>query len=157
MKQQTNRRDTLISNPFLQKRMVIAISWPVVILISSNSAILSVLVANTSAEQEHWLYMPLLLGMVLLVMAGLFFLVNTVKVSNQILGPFVRIHRVIRACKDGEVQRIKLRKGDYLHELADEINGLLDWVDELRPTEAASAQAGPTRQAGRAPVARDRD
>ena len=135
MKQQTNRRDTLVSDPILQKRMVIAISWPVVILISSNSAILSVLVVHTSSVQDHWLYIPLFLGMVLLVMAGLFFLVNTVKVSNQIIGPLVRIHRVIQARKEGEVERIKLRKGDYLHELAEEINGLLDWVDEKVPTE----------------------
>ena len=136
MKEAPNRRQSLVSNPELQRRMTMAISWPIVLLIAANGGTMSVLMFHATSRELDWLYVPLITALALLLIAGGFFLVNTVKVSNQILGPLVRIHRVLTERKAGGTGHIKLRDGDYLTELAVEINDLLDWVDaQVPPTE----------------------
>ncbi len=117
-----------------------AIIWPVALLIAGNSAILSILAYHATARDLDWLYAPLIVGIGLLVLAGGFFLFNTVKVSNQVLGPLVRIRRVLEEHKQDRRQRIRLRKDDFLIELADDINRLLDWVEERERSQQAGAR-----------------
>ena len=54
-----------------------------------------------------------------------------IKVSHRIVGPMVQIQRVLeRALKGKYESRIKLRTDDYLHEIAEDINLLLEKLDQ---------------------------
>jgi two-component system sensor histidine kinase ResE len=54
-----------------------------------------------------------------------------IKVSYRIVGPMVQIQRVLeRALKGKYESRIKLRTDDYLHEIAEDINLLLEKLDQ---------------------------
>lgn len=47
---------------------------------------------------------------------------DAIKMSHRFVGPIIRMKRAIRAIGEGRYQEIKLRKGDYWHELASELN-----------------------------------
>ena len=52
---------------------------------------------------------------------------DCVRFSNRIAGPVWRLRQTLRDINDGRVVRmIKLRKGDFCHELADEVNRLIE-------------------------------
>ena len=78
-------------------------------------------------------------GVVLLVaLASLlpYFIWDTIKYTNRITGPMYRIQRELRALAQGEnAQPIKLRKGDFWHEVAEDFNAML--------TRVASSQDEP--------------
>jgi hypothetical protein len=53
------------------------------------------------------------------------------RLSHRIVGPTIQIQRVLeRAIKGKYEARINLRTNDYLHELADDINLLLENLDQ---------------------------
>jgi hypothetical protein len=52
------------------------------------------------------------------------------RVAHRVAGPEYRLVQAIRRMRSGDLSfRIKLRKGDMLTALADECNGLLDWLN----------------------------
>ncbi len=58
--------------------------------------------------------------------------------SHRIAGPTYRISRAMRRVRDGDIGfRIALREDDYLGEIADEFNLLLDWLNEHPPDGAS--------------------
>jgi hypothetical protein len=91
----------------------------------------------TDVEQEigatnrfEIVVLPLLLNniliMVVISIIGIFY-------SHKIAGPVYRIGKEIEKAIGGEAGiRLKLRKGDKLHELANEINLLLEELDKYR-------------------------
>jgi sensor histidine kinase YesM len=66
---------------------------------------------------------------------------DTIRFSHRLVGPLVRFRQTIQAIADGEaVQPIKLRDGDYLIEMRDEFNLMLEelqkqGVNVLKPAD----------------------
>ena len=53
------------------------------------------------------------------------------RLSHRIVGPMIQILRVLESASKGEYKsRIKLRSHDYLHEIGDELNVLLEKLEE---------------------------
>jgi sensor histidine kinase YesM len=52
---------------------------------------------------------------------------DTIRFSHRLVGPMVRFRQTMRAIANGEAVRpIKLREGDYLTEMRDEFNAMLE-------------------------------
>jgi hypothetical protein len=66
---------------------------------------------------------------------------DAIRFSHRIVGPLVRFRHTMQAVGNGEAVRpIKLRKGDYLNDLRDDFNQMLEGlqrrgVSVLKPTE----------------------
>jgi len=61
-----------------------------------------------------------------------------VRLSHRIAGPIVQIKRVIEQASKGEYKsRIQLRSNDYLHEIGDELNLLLEKLENQQVDHTA--------------------
>lgn len=70
-----------------------------------------------------------MLLLIILVFTGFNFWYG-VRLSHRIAGPMVQIKRVIDQALKGEYKsRIQLRSNDYLHEIGDELNTLLEQLE----------------------------
>lgn len=57
---------------------------------------------------------------------GAMFVWDAVKLTHRLVGPLVRFRRVFQQISEGkEVELIRLRKGDFLQEVAESINGMV--------------------------------
>ena len=71
---------------------------------------------------------------------------DTIRFSHRLVGPLVRFRKTMQAIADGEAVRpIKLREGDYLTELRDDFNRMLEelqkrGVEVIRPADPAEEQ-----------------
>jgi signal transduction histidine kinase len=71
-------------------------------------------------------------GILLVVMGIVFicavaFLISALLISHRYYGPLVPLLRTVKGMKEGDFkQRIHLRKGDELHELAEAVNALAE-------------------------------
>jgi hypothetical protein len=60
-------------------------------------------------------------------------LIDVLYVSNRFVGPVYRLRRSLRSLAAGEhVAPVQFRKGDYGLEMADEINAVVAYVEELK-------------------------
>jgi hypothetical protein len=60
-----------------------------------------------------------------------FFAWDAMRFSHRVAGPIHRFRQTIQAITAGEpITRVKLRNGDDLHEVADDINEMLDVLEE---------------------------
>ncbi|MEX2288216.1 MAG: hypothetical protein WD648_14065 [Planctomycetaceae bacterium] len=85
-------------------------------------------------------------SLLVLVMFSLvpYFLYDLIKLTHRFAGPMVRFENALHRAAQGEsVKPIKLRKGDYWHEFADDLNAVFARLsrDEERPRAAASEWA----------------
>ena len=56
---------------------------------------------------------------------------DTIRFSHKIVGPLVRFRNTLKALADGEAVRpVKLRDGDYLTEMRDEFNKMLEHLQK---------------------------
>ena len=55
---------------------------------------------------------------------------DAIKMSHRFVGPIVKMKAVMRGIAEGKFQTIKLRKGDYWRDLADELNLLQEKLRE---------------------------
>ena len=68
-------------------------------------------------------YPPLVLFVLLLPVAAW----DAVKLSHRVVGPLVRVRHALRDLADGQpVRHLRFREGDYLGELRDDFNAMLD-------------------------------
>jgi hypothetical protein len=85
----------------------------------------------------------------MVVLVGILFVYDAIKMSHRLVGPLHRIRRTIREVTAGEeVGLVELRKGDMLQELKDEMNELLRYLEErgvivLKKVEATQDQKQP--------------
>ncbi len=60
-----------------------------------------------------------------------FFAWDAMKFSHRVAGPIYRLQQTIRAvAADDPIRRVKLRNGDYLLEVADDVNDMLESLEE---------------------------
>ena len=70
-----------------------------------------------------------------LIISGFNFWFGT-RLSHRIVGPMIQIQRVLEKALKGKYDsRIQLRSNDYLHEIAEELNLLLEKLDGKRSKE----------------------
>jgi nitrogen fixation/metabolism regulation signal transduction histidine kinase len=69
---------------------------------------------------------------------------DTICFSHRLVGPLVRFRKTMQAIANGEAVRpIKLREGDYLEDLRDDFNKMLEYLQKegvpiMRPADPAS-------------------
>jgi hypothetical protein len=70
--------------------------------------------------------MFLILAAILPIMAF-----DAIRFSHRIVGPLVRFRQTLQTLAAGEqVQRVKLREGDFLNELRDDFNNMLEMLQK---------------------------
>ncbi len=68
-------------------------------------------------------------GLVVLVL-GVLFVRDALLLTHRLVGPIYRLRKMIQAVKAGqEVERMSLREGDFLHDLKDEFNEMLEVLE----------------------------
>jgi nitrogen fixation/metabolism regulation signal transduction histidine kinase len=135
-----NRRKTLVINKPVQKRIVMGITVvPIVTLIAATLAVAvltgRVLDEARSAEETLPTLGPLFVSLFLfIVAAGAVVVLQALRYSHKIAGPMYRLIKSLERMRTGDVSfRVKLRQGDELGELADEVNRVIEWVQAHQP------------------------
>jgi hypothetical protein len=68
------------------------------------------------------------------LLAAVFLMVNSLKISHKVAGPAYRLGKCLERIRGGDLAfSVQLRRGDHLVELKDELNKLLDWLNENPP------------------------
>ncbi len=62
---------------------------------------------------------------------------DAIKMSHRFVGPIMRMKVVIRGIGEGKYQTVKLRKGDYWHDLAHDLNQMQERLKEREHTSVA--------------------
>jgi nitrogen fixation/metabolism regulation signal transduction histidine kinase len=119
-------------------RRIIA-HWLVFLMVAAAvSFVLQVLTNPFQPLEEHarnawWTHGPFLLVSVFLLPV---FVMDTIKLSNRFAGPVYSLRRAMREVVQGKPpRRLKFRKRDFWHDLADDYNALLVRLDLLKEEE----------------------
>ena len=84
-----------------------------------------------------WTQGPFLLVMVFLLPV---FVVDTIKLSHRFAGPIFSLRRAIREIAQGKTPRkLKFRRRDFWHDLAEDYNAMLLRLELLEETDAQLA------------------
>jgi nitrogen fixation/metabolism regulation signal transduction histidine kinase len=71
----------------------------------------------------------LMFAVVTVVFLGLLLIYDAVKLTHRIVGPLYRFRMTVKAIAAGEeVDLVRLRKGDYLTELQDDFNEMIQFL-----------------------------
>ncbi len=85
---------------------------------------------NTQYSYDVMLYIRFSIALLLVLIFTGFNFWFGVRLSHRIAGPMVQIKRVLEHALRGEYKmRIQLRSNDYLHEISDELNLLLEKLE----------------------------
>ncbi len=115
-----NKRSTLIVDKSFQYNQIIPVVT--IAILAANAVLISVflLLGTDSSNRLQTFIWVVAVIEVVLVVAAIYYSAIT---SNRIAGPVYRLKKVLREIADGDLTvRIKLRKRDYLQDLAQEIN-----------------------------------
>ncbi len=135
-----NRRKQLVVNKPLQSKLILGMA----LLPAVGLAFVAVLTAvwctrvmdeAMATDSELPNLMPLFYVVIVFeILAGATLLTNSLKVSHRVAGPAYRICKSLERIRAGDVAfAVKLREGDHLTEVRDELNRLLDWLNENPP------------------------
>jgi nitrogen fixation/metabolism regulation signal transduction histidine kinase len=98
---------------------------------------------SNHAQELWWTHGPFLLVMVFLLPV---FVVDTIKISHRFAGPVYSLRRALREIAEGKPPRkLKFRRHDFWHELADDYNAMLlrlNLVDDREPVDAEDEVVG---------------
>lgn len=95
-------------------------------------------------------YLPVFICLLILVPIMAW---DTIHFSHKLVGPLVRFRKTLQDMADGEpVRPIKLREGDYLLELRDDFNQMLEELQKrgvpvLKPADPSQTQDTPKKTA----------
>ncbi len=130
-----NRRKKLIINKPVQRRIIVGVTIiPMLVLVAATIAVAiltgRVLDEARAAEQGLPTLAPLFVSLFLfIVAAGTTVVISALRYSNRIAGPMFRLCRSMREIREGDLSfTVKLRKGDELTEIADELNAMITWL-----------------------------
>jgi hypothetical protein len=118
--------------------------WLVFLLVAAfASFVLQVLSNPFRPVAEHvqelwWTHGPFLLVMVFLLPV---FIVDTIKISHRFAGPVYSLRRALREIADGKPPRkLKFRKYDFWHELAEDYNAALSKLNVLEDKQSVETE-----------------
>jgi len=99
--------------------------WSAVYLIGTISSTVEDILGPTFADRIVFLVFATV------VVIGILFIYDAIAFAHRIVGPLVRFRKVCQAIRDGEpAELVKLRKGDFLQELRDEFNEMLQALEQ---------------------------
>jgi len=103
--------------------------WCLGLLALSGPIILFEIHPGNLIENGHWtLIRPVLITSFALLPIVI---LSVVKHSNKIVGPMSRMRQMMQQAKAGEpVEPIRLRKGDFWHDFAEDLNGLIELAQQ---------------------------
>jgi hypothetical protein len=146
-----NRRNQIIVNKTLQTKIILSTSVPMFALLGVATLLeylYFVGVQSGRIQSDGTIFgMPEhRLGMLLIFVFGSTYqLASALLTSHKIAGASYRIAETLHQFREGDQDvRASLRKGDYQVELADEINGFLDWA-RATPPSAMPSPSGSAR------------
>jgi hypothetical protein len=105
--------------------------------------------ASNPAEQfvrMFWDFLPVLVCLLVLVPVMAW---DAIRFTHRLVGPMVRFRRTMQSIAEGKMVRpIKLREGDYLTELRDDFNHMLESLQQrgvsvLQPGVPAEGEPAP--------------
>lgn len=141
-----NRRNQIIVNKSLQTKIILSTSIPMFVLLGVATLLEYLYFLGVQSGRIHSdgtiFGMPEhRLGMLLIFVFGSTYqLASALLTSHKIAGASYRIAETLKAFRNGDRDvRATLRKGDYQVELADEINGFLDWARSTQSPASASS------------------
>ena len=98
---------------------------------------------SNHAQELWWTHGPFLLVMVFLLPV---FVVDTIKISHRFAGPVYSLRRALREIAEGKPPRkLKFRRHDFWHELADDYNAMLlrlNLLDDREPVDTVDEVVG---------------
>jgi len=137
------RRNSMIVAPVVQKRAIgkgsaLSILGLGITLILAAISCLRLMRESLAGDPERGSVIPLMLCILgFFVCAASLALFQGLRYSNRIVGPTRRLCSIMRKMREGDLTvRAHLRRGDYLKELAQELNSLIDWLNENPPPGA---------------------
>lgn len=148
-----NRRKQLVVNRPLQSKLILNIAlYPALALavIAIFTAVYCTRLMDEAMAADT--DMPNLMPLFYLVisfelLAGIFLLGNSLKVSHKVAGPAYRICKSLERMRSGDLAfTVNLRKGDHLTEIRDELNKVLDWLNENPPAGCVTRQMKATEE-----------
>lgn len=154
-----NQRKQVWIDAEAQRRLVWQMSWPWMVSMVAAIGVISFLAFRFMNEAlAADLYLPTLAP--LLIGFSVFTVVSTflslywwVRVSHRIAGPSYRIRQTLKAVMEGRGEtRAHLRRGDFLDEIAQDVNAFLDWSKHRAPPEGSSPVAEELSEAEEEPA-----
>lgn len=134
------RRRKLVVHKATQKRIVLAVVLVPTIGLAASTMVVAMLCRRLLTESlqvdaELPSLTPLLVSvLVFFVVCSLVMAVQGLRFSHRIAGPAYRIRKSLGRIRTGDIGfRVTLRRGDYLTEIADELNATLDWLNCNQP------------------------
>jgi HAMP domain-containing protein len=147
-----SRRRTLLVNPAAQRRFVMSISIPTLLMLLVVwgwawwlERVAFDDVATTGESDSLTSFVPFGIGMffAMLVFAATV-VVQALRVSHRVEGSAYRMIKTMERVRQGDLaQTVTLRKKDHLQELAAELNRLIGWIRTQVPSQTAAAAGGP--------------
>ncbi|HZN40295.1 MAG TPA: HAMP domain-containing protein [Planctomycetota bacterium] len=142
----TNRRKSVIVDASAQARMVLGLSvLPLAVILVAAIAMwyfgncLFAEAKDSNADLPS-LGAVTMIQYLFVVATGALAVIQAVRYSNRVVGPAMRIKRSLQQIRAGDLDtRIKLRKGDALTDVADELNRLMDHLRQGTPAMAAAS------------------
>ncbi|MCB9890651.1 MAG: hypothetical protein H6832_17125 [Planctomycetes bacterium] len=133
MSRQPNRRRSIVVNKRTQWRIVVEQAWPagLAVLITSMGMCFFVtqvmLEANELAVELPSLPWVLVAGIGFVVVSLGVIAYCALRFSHRVAGPVYSIRRTLQSFRDGDTDaRVRLRDGDFLTDLTDDLNDILE-------------------------------
>jgi methyl-accepting chemotaxis protein len=146
----TNRRKSVIVDASAQARMVLGLSvLPLAVILVAAIAMWYFGNRLFAEAKDGNADLPSLGAVTMtqylfVVATGALAVIQAVRYSNRVIGPAMRIKRTLLQIRAGDLGTpIKLRKGDALTDVADELNRLMEHLRRSTPA-APSASTGKT-------------
>ncbi len=146
------RRRQLFVNPELQKSIVKRVVTPAI-----ASLVVAAVLVTWFAKQVHdhagaaatgipSLVTVLLIAAFFVFFAGGLMIYHALTLSHQVAGPAYRIRSDVERVLCGDTaHRVRLRDGDLLHDVADDVNTLLEWVEQRVELQASNDVGAPSK------------
>lgn len=138
-------RKRLVIDATLQQRMVIEQAWPAALAVLVGVSVLGVLASNLGQEaalagvELPSLSVVMTAAFAFVILTAVFIVVVAVRFSHRVAGPIFAIRKTLRASLDGDRDaRVRLRSNDFLVDLVDDLNALLEQRAAAEPEPAAS-------------------
>ncbi|MCB9883372.1 MAG: hypothetical protein H6832_13290 [Planctomycetes bacterium] len=152
-----NRRSKLVIMRALQSRIVLTTTiFPLIglTLLTITSTVFCLQSMSEAAEAEVVLpSLRPLIGSIICLTAAFAITISYVSLrfSQRIAGPCYRIIEALKSVQEGNLQdRVALRDGDFLEEIADELNRTLDVIASGGIAECNGTTSGHCTKAGNA-------
>lgn len=144
-----NRRRMLLVNPVAQRRFVLSLSLPVLLVLLAVGTWIFWVQSNAYADAGALpSFLPLGIGLFVGILAfGATLVVQALRVSHRVQGAAYRLVKSMERIREGDLDfTVKLRNNDHLHDVAAELNRLMEWirtrVEHARADEASTTASG---------------